>query len=137
MNRRSIIAGLIGSPIAASGAADALRASGVGLAPPAPPAGGWALEAASKASSRSSASIVNDARKLGLINDSSLFDVAREDAGWPSTFDPDLAANKSLSLYARCLIQRERDIARRVQRWSREDDGGFWGLVNRLREIVP
>lgn len=137
MNRRSIIAGLIGSPIAAGGAADALRVGGIGLAAPAPPPGGYLPGATSIGSSRSSASIINGARKLGLINDSAVFDAAREEAGWPSTFDPDLAANKSLSLYARCLIQRDRDIARRVRNWSSEEEGGFWGLVNRLRKVVP
>lgn len=132
MNRRGIIAGLLGAPIAAKAAAGASPSPFM----TAVPYDDWTGGACVQAPGIPAPQVMRLARAAGLFTDEMLRNAARVDIGSPQALDPDLFAAKSFSLSAKIVMQRERDIERRVANAFLDDDRGLWGLYHRMREVA-
>lgn len=130
LGRRSFLGMLPAAPFAAKEAAQAAVSelagvSTTGLASPGPHG---VLDSSAPASDHASMirKVLSDRKLLQALEDD-----CRADTRFVSALDPDLAANRSMSMSAKVHIQRERNFQSRLRYRLKEEETG-WSVLNKF-----
>lgn len=129
VGRRGFLRLIAAAPVVAPVAArEAAQKAGIGVV-------GLGVDAYSSGPNASIGSAPSDEREWltswckRVFTDEWEAEKRREGKAWlPARLDPDLASSRSLSLSAALLIQRDRDIERRIAREREEAGRRYFGL---------